>query len=98
MEPQACLVDIEPLGDLTVYTSTQAAFYCRTRVAETVDLPTQRVKVVPMPVGGGFGGKFVLIEPMVAAAALAVGRPVCCITRGWRTSWPAIRLRTAGSL
>ena len=76
LEPQACLVDIEPLGDLTVYTSTQAAFYCRTRVAETVNLPTQRVNVVPMPVGGGFGGKFVLIEPMVAAAALAVGRPV----------------------
>lgn len=76
LEPQACLVDIEPLGDLTVYTSTQAAFYCRTRVAETVDLPTQRVNVVPMPVGGGFGGKFVLIEPLVAAAALAAGRPV----------------------
>ena len=76
LEPQVCLVDIEPLGDLTVYTSTQAAFYCRTRVAETVDLPTQRINVVPMPVGGGFGGKFVLIEPMVAAAALAVGRPV----------------------
>ncbi len=76
LEPQVCLVDIEPLGDLTVYTSTQAAFYCRTRVAETVGLPTQRVTVVPMAVGGGFGGKFVLIEPMVAAAALAVGRPV----------------------
>ena len=76
LEPQVCLVDIEPLGDLTVYTSTQAAFYCRTRVAETVGLPTQRVKVVPMPVGGGFGGKFVLIEPLVAAAALAAGRPV----------------------
>ena len=76
LEPQVCLVDIEPLGDLTVYTSTQAAFYCRTRVAETVNLPTQRINVVPMPVGGGFGGKFVLIEPMVAAVALAVGRPV----------------------
>ena len=76
LEPQVCLVDIEPLGDLTVYTSTQAAFYCRTRVAETVGMPTQRINVVPMPVGGGFGGKFVLIEPMVAAAALAVGRPV----------------------
>jgi CO/xanthine dehydrogenase Mo-binding subunit len=76
LEPQVCLVDIEPLGDLTVYTSTQAAFYCSTRVAETVGLPQQRVKVVPMPVGGGFGGKFVLIEPLVAAAALAVGRPV----------------------
>jgi CO/xanthine dehydrogenase Mo-binding subunit len=76
LEPQVCLVDIEPLGDLTVYTSTQAAFYCRTKVAETVGLPTQRVNVVPMPVGGGFGGKFVLIEPLVAATAVAVGRPV----------------------
>jgi CO/xanthine dehydrogenase Mo-binding subunit len=76
LEPQVCLVDIEPLGDLTVYTSTQAAFYCRTRVAETVGMATQRVNVVPMPVGGGFGGKFVLIEPLVAAAAVAAGRPV----------------------
>lgn len=76
LETQACLVDINPLGDLTVYTSTQAAFYCRTRVSETVGLPVHRVKVVPMPVGGGFGGKFVLIEPLVAAAAVAAGRPV----------------------
>jgi len=76
LETQSCLVTIEPLGDLTVYTSTQAAFYCRTRVAEAVGLPLQRVNVVPMPVGGGFGGKFVLIEPLVAAAAVSVGRPV----------------------
>jgi CO/xanthine dehydrogenase Mo-binding subunit len=76
IEPQVCLVDITPLGDLTVYTSSQAAFYCRTRVAETVEMPVQRINVVPMPVGGGFGGKFVLIEPLVAAAALAVKRPV----------------------
>ena len=76
LEPQVCLVDISPLGDLTVYTSSQASFYCRTRVAETVGLPVQRINVVPMPVGGGFGGKFVLIEPLVAAAAVAARRPV----------------------
>lgn len=76
LEPQVCLVDITPLGDLTVYTSSQAAFYCRTRVAESVGLPVQRINVVPMPVGGGFGGKFVLIEPLVAAATVAVRRPV----------------------
>ncbi len=76
IEPQVALVAPEPLGDLTVYTSTQGAFYCRTRVAETVGLPVSRVNVVPMPVGGGFGGKFVLIEPLVAAAAVTVGRPV----------------------
>jgi CO/xanthine dehydrogenase Mo-binding subunit len=76
LETQACLVSVDPLGDLTVYTSTQAAFYCRNRVGETVSLPVHRVKIVPMPVGGGFGGKFVLIEPLVAAAAVAAGRPV----------------------
>ncbi|MBX3069564.1 MAG: xanthine dehydrogenase family protein molybdopterin-binding subunit [Thermomicrobiales bacterium] len=76
LEPQACVVNIGPLGDLEVYTSTQASFYCRTRVAETVGYPVHKVKVTPMPVGGGFGGKFVLIEPMVAAAAVAVNRPV----------------------
>lgn len=76
LETQAALASIEPLGDLTVYTSTQAAFHCRTKVAETVGVPLHRVNVVPMPVGGGFGGKFVLIEPMVAAAAMAVQRPV----------------------
>jgi CO/xanthine dehydrogenase Mo-binding subunit len=76
LEPQACVVNIGPLGDLEVYTSTQASFYCRTRVAETVNYPLQKVVVTPTPVGGGFGGKFVLIEPLVAAAAVAVGRPV----------------------
>jgi CO/xanthine dehydrogenase Mo-binding subunit len=76
LETQACLVSTDPLGDLTVYTSTQAAFFCRNRVSEAVSLPVHRVKVVPMPVGGGFGGKFVLIEPLVAAAAVASGRPV----------------------
>ena len=76
LEPQSCLVSVGPLGDLTVYTSTQAMFYCRTRVAEAVGLPLQKVEVIAMPVGGGFGGKFVLIEPLVAAAAVAVGRPV----------------------
>jgi CO/xanthine dehydrogenase Mo-binding subunit len=76
METQTCLVSFEPLGDLTVYTSTQAAFHCRNRVAEAIGLPVHRVNVVPMPVGGGFGGKFVLIEPLVAAAAVAAGRSV----------------------
>lgn len=76
LEPQSCLVAIEPLGDLTVYTSTQAAFHCRNRVSEALGLPVHRVNVVPMPVGGGFGGKFVLIEPLVAAVAVALQRPV----------------------
>jgi CO/xanthine dehydrogenase Mo-binding subunit len=76
LEPQVAMASIQPLGEITVYTSTQAAFYCRTRVAGSLGLPVHRVKVVPMPVGGGFGGKFVLIEPLVAALAVASKRPV----------------------
>lgn len=76
MEPQVCLVTVDPLGDYTVYTSTQAAFYCRARVAEAVGVEPQKVDVVAMPVGGGFGGKFVLIEPLVAGLAQVTERPV----------------------
>ena len=76
LETQACVINIGPMGDLDVYTSTQASFYCRTRVAETVGVPVHKVNVHPMPVGGGFGGKFVLIEPLVAAAAVKMGRAV----------------------
>jgi CO/xanthine dehydrogenase Mo-binding subunit len=76
IEPQSALVAVDPIGRVTVYTSTQAAFHCRNRVAETIGVPIQQVNVVPMPVGGGFGGKFVHIEPLTAAVALAAGRPV----------------------
>jgi len=76
LEPQVALAAIDPLGDLTVYTSTQALFYCRSKVADTLGYPSHRVKVEAMPVGGGFGGKFVLIEPLVALLAVAAGRPV----------------------
>ncbi|MCC6791709.1 MAG: xanthine dehydrogenase family protein molybdopterin-binding subunit [Thermomicrobiales bacterium] len=76
LETQACLVNISPMGKLEVYTSTQAAFHCRNRVAETLGLPHHQIDVHPMPVGGGFGGKFVLIEPLVSALAVATKRPV----------------------
>lgn len=76
IETQAALVSVDPLGGIDVYTSTQAAFHCRNRVAETLGVPHHKVNVEPMPVGGGFGGKFVMIEPLVAAAAVAVQRPV----------------------
>lgn len=76
IEPQTCLATISPTGKLTLYTSTQAAFHGRKKVADTLGLDLHNVELVPMPVGGGFGGKFVLIEPTVAAAAIAVGRPV----------------------
>ena len=89
---------IDPLGNLTVYTSTQAQFYCRSKDADTLGFPQHRVKVQAMQVGGGFGGKFVLLEPLVALLAVAIaatGRS--CNTRAWKTSSPAIPRRSARS-
>ncbi|MBI2247793.1 MAG: xanthine dehydrogenase family protein [Armatimonadetes bacterium] len=77
MEPHATLAAIDPVtAAVTVYTSTQGQFYVRQEVADALDRPEQEVRVVPMTVGGGFGGKILLLEPMTAALAVAVRRPV----------------------
>ncbi|MBV9326446.1 MAG: xanthine dehydrogenase family protein molybdopterin-binding subunit [Chloroflexi bacterium] len=76
LEPQSCTAGADPLGNLTVYASTQGMFFVREQVARTLGLADHQVKVEAMPVGGGFGGKVGLVEPTVAALALATGRPV----------------------
>jgi CO/xanthine dehydrogenase Mo-binding subunit len=79
LEPRAAVASVDALGQLTVWTSTQALFYTRSEVAEALELPEHRVRVIAMPLGGGFGGKFVLLEPLAAALAMAVRRPVSVV-------------------
>ncbi|WP_275002835.1 molybdopterin-dependent oxidoreductase [Promicromonospora iranensis] len=62
---------------LHVRTSTQVPFLVRDELARLLDLPEERVRVVAGRVGGGFGGKQeLLVEDVVALAALRTGRPV----------------------
>lgn len=76
IEPQTCIATVDPLGNVVVYACTQALFHVRREVAQTLGLPDRQVRVHPMPVGGGFGGKFGLIETQVAAIAMALRQPV----------------------
>jgi CO/xanthine dehydrogenase Mo-binding subunit len=77
LEPQVTLVDHDAVtGGLDVYTSTQASFYVRDTIAAMLGLDPATVRVIAMPVGGGFGGKFVLYQPLVALAAKLTGRAV----------------------
>jgi CO/xanthine dehydrogenase Mo-binding subunit len=77
LEPQACAARVEPDGKVTVWTSTQGVFTLRTQLVELLGLPASRIKVVPMEIGGGFGGKaLALFEPTVVALAQKTGRPV----------------------
>jgi CO/xanthine dehydrogenase Mo-binding subunit len=76
MEPHAVVAEPGPLGQsITFYTSTQGQFIVRDEAARLLGLPKSKVRVVPMTVGGGFGAKYGLIEPLVGAVALALGRP-----------------------
>ena len=79
LEPRAALASVDALGNVTVWSATQALFYTRSEVAEALGLAEHQVRVVATPLGGGFGGKFVLLEPLVAALALAVKRPVSLV-------------------
>jgi len=76
LEPHTAAARPEPDGGITVWTPTQGPFVVRDDLASTLGLPTHKVRVVPMPVGGGFGGKVELLEPLVALLALELRRPV----------------------
>jgi CO/xanthine dehydrogenase Mo-binding subunit len=76
IEPQVAMASIDPVGQITIYTSTQGAFLGRARAAEWLGRPVSDIVVKTMAVGGGFGGKFILLEPLTAALAVAMNRPV----------------------
>ena len=64
-------------GEVTVWCSSQAPFSIRDSVAALLDLPVSKVKVIPMEIGGGFGGKIsVYMEPMAAMMSKMTGQPV----------------------
>jgi CO/xanthine dehydrogenase Mo-binding subunit len=76
LEPQAATAWLDPEGELVVSTATQGAFASRQQLAELFGLPLDRVRVRPTPLGGAFGGKLMLPEPLAAGAALVLRRPV----------------------
>ena len=77
IEPHTATALWNQEGHLTIWTSTQGAFGVRDATAPLVGLPVSRVKVVPLEIGGGFGGKLVVyLEPLVALLSKKTGRPV----------------------
>lgn len=64
-------------GKVTVWMSTQGSFTARQQTAELLRIAVSDVKVVPMEIGGGFGGKISVYLPPVAAMLSKIsGRPV----------------------
>ncbi|HET9508451.1 MAG TPA: xanthine dehydrogenase family protein molybdopterin-binding subunit, partial [Gaiellaceae bacterium] len=76
IEPQVCTAWLEPSGTLVVSACTQGSFVTRNGLARTFDLPLDRIRVIAEPIGGSFGGKLSIVEPLAAGATLALRRPV----------------------
>lgn len=77
MEPFVCVAQWVGVDDLEVWTSAQAPHAVREGLEKIFGLPEGGARVRTKNVGGGYGAKGqVKIEPMVALAARAAGRPV----------------------
>lgn len=65
-------------GQITIWCSTQGAFGVRDQVAEIFQIPVSKIRVIPMEIGGGFGGKIgVYLEPVAVILSRKAGnRPV----------------------
>ncbi len=78
MEPNVCVSQWDGNGKLTMWTSTQSAFMVRGTLAEVLDVPLNKVRVLVDHMGGGFGAKQDLFQNEFLCALLAreTGRPV----------------------
>ena len=77
IEPHACVAEADPTGTVTIWASTQGAFQVEIQTAVLLGLPQSKLKVIPLEMGGGFGGKITVhVEPVAVRLAQICGRPV----------------------
>jgi len=78
IEPQNATAQYNSDGQLTIWCSTQGSFGVRDQVSEILQIPVAKIRVIPLEIGGGFGGKNdVYLEPLAALLSKKSGhRPV----------------------
>lgn len=77
LEPHGVVADFNPFKQtLDIYTATQGQFGVRDEVARLMGLPKSKVTVKPQVIGGGFGAKYGIVEPLAGAVSMTVGKPV----------------------
>jgi len=79
-EPRAAVASWD--GDqVTVWSNTQLPFDVQATLAEILQVPPSKVRVIVTAIGGGFGGKLrVGVEHFAALLARKTGRPVKLLT------------------
>jgi len=97
IEPEAGVAWMQD-GVLVVQACTQAPGMDRADLSALLDLPPERVRIVPTAAGGGFGTKLDLsVQPLIGLAALKTGRP-CRMTYSRSESMAATTKRHPGQM
>ena len=76
LETQGSVAAKVARGGVEIYTSTQSPFDGARGAAHALGVADSEVNVHGMTIGGGFGGKFYLLEGLAAMLAVRLGRPV----------------------
>ncbi|MCC7348527.1 MAG: xanthine dehydrogenase family protein, partial [Variibacter sp.] len=80
-EPRAASAAWDSTGVLTVWSNGQLPFEVQATLADILQLPLSRIRVVVPGIGGGFGGKLRIgVDHFAALLARASGRPVKMVT------------------
>jgi CO/xanthine dehydrogenase Mo-binding subunit len=80
-EPRAATARWEGDGSLTVWSNGQLPYEVQATLADILQLPVSRIRVLVPGIGGGFGGKLrISLEHHAALLARAAGRPVKIIS------------------
>ncbi|MEH2470799.1 CO/xanthine dehydrogenase Mo-binding subunit [Nitrobacteraceae bacterium AZCC 2161] len=80
-EPRTAVADWDANSNVTVWSNTQLPFDTQNTLAEILDLPAARIRVIVPGIGGGFGGKLRIgVEHFAALLARKTARPVKVMT------------------
>jgi CO/xanthine dehydrogenase Mo-binding subunit len=79
LETNGAIAVPEADGSMTIYGSMQCPFYVHDAIAQILNLPKSKVRIIQATTGGGFGGKEdvpSLVAGIAALLAKTCGRPV----------------------
>jgi CO/xanthine dehydrogenase Mo-binding subunit len=80
-EPRTAVADWDANSNVTVWSNTQLPFDTQNTLAEILDMPAARIRVIVPGIGGGFGGKLRIgVEHFAALLARRTARPVKVMT------------------
>ena len=77
IEPTSAIAWVQADGNITAWSSTQGIFGVRRTISQLLEIPLNKINVVPLEIGGAFGGKIsAMLEPLAILLSKKSGRPV----------------------